>query len=86
MNERLDKAKFCTLRILLESDASSSIEIGKHTQKSRHKKIQLVKWITQGGDFLNTYKSNVELVITELDATKTVTWSSHVNDSQKNSR
>ena len=46
----------------------------------------MVKLITQGGDFLTTYKINVELVLPELDATKSVMWSFHVDDSQKNSR
>ena len=86
MNGRLGKAKYCTLRILLESGASYSIVIGKHTQKLRHKNTQLIKWITQGGDFLTTYLKNVELVLSELDATKSVTWSFHVDDSRKISR
>ena len=70
----------------MDSGASSSIVLGENTQKLRHKKTQAVKWSTQGGDFLTTYKTNVELVLPELDAEKRVTWSFHVDDSQKNSR
>ena len=86
MNGRLGKTKFRTLRILLESGGSSSIVLGKHTQKLRHKKTQPVKWSTQGGDFLTTYKPNVKLVLPELDATKSVAWRFRVEDSKKYSR
>ena len=65
---------------------NSLIVIGKHTKTTRNKNTQTFKWSTQGGDFLTTYTKNVELVIPELDATKSVTWSFHVDDSQKNSR
>ena len=85
-NGRLGKAKFCTLRILLDSGASFSIVIGKHTHKLRHKNTQPVKWSTKGSDVLTTCKTNAELVQPELDATKSVTWSFHVDDSQKHSR
>ena len=69
----------------MDSGANSSILLGKQTLKLRHKKTQTVKWSTQGGDFLTIYKTNVELVLPELDATKSVTWSFHVYDLQKNS-
>ena len=36
--------------------------------------------------FLTTYKTNVELVLPGLDTMKSVTWSFHVDDSQRNSR
>ena len=75
-----------SIRILLDSGASSSIVLGKQTQKLRHKKTQPVKWSTQGGDFLTTYKTNVELLLPELDIIKSVTWSFHVGDFQKKSR
>ena len=70
----------------MDSGASSSVVLGKHTQKLRHKKTQPVKWITRGGNFLTTHKTNVELVLPELDVTKSVTWVFHVNDSQKKFR
>ena len=73
LNKRLGKAKYCTLRILLDSGASFLIVLGKHNQKLRHKKTQPVKWSTQCGDFLTIYKINVELVLPELYATKRVT-------------
>ena len=58
-NGRLRKAKYRTLRILMNSGAISSILLGKHTHKLRHKNTQPVKWSTQGGDFLTTYKTTV---------------------------
>ena len=85
-NGRLGNAKYCTLIILLDSGTSSSIVLGKNTQKAPNKKTQSVKWIIQGGDFLTTHKTNVELVLPKLDATKSVAWIFHVDDLQKNSR
>ena len=82
-NIRLGKAKYRTLRILLDSGASSSIVLGKKTQKLRHKNTLPVKWRTQFGDFLTIYKPNVELVLSELGTTKNVMWSFHVDDSWK---
>ena len=58
VNRRLGKAKYYTIRILLDSGASYSRVLGKHTQKLRHKNTQPVKWSTQGGDFLTTHKTN----------------------------
>ena len=86
MNRRLGKAKYFTLRIPLESGASSLIVQVKHTQTLRHKNTQQVKWSTQVSDFIPTHKTNVELLLPELDAMKSVTWSFHVDDSQKYSR
>ena len=83
VSRRLGKVKCLTLRIILDSSANSSIDLGKHTEKLRHKKTQPVKWSTQGSDFLTTYKTNVELVLPELNATKRMTWSFHVDDLQK---
>ena len=42
--------------------------------------------VSKAGEFLTTYKTNVELVPPELDATRIVTWSFQVDDSQKKSR
>ena len=74
------KAKYHTLRILLDSGAIYLLVLGKQTQKLRHKKTHPVRWSTQGGDFLTTHKTNVELVLPELDAMESVTWSFHVDD------
>ena len=69
----------------MDYDESYSIVLGKHTQKLRHKKTHPIKWSTQGGNFPNTYTTNLDLVLTKLDATNSVTWSFHVDDLQKNS-
>ena len=72
--------------MLLDSGASSSIVLGKHTHKLLPRNTHPVKWSTQGGELLTTYKTHVELVLSELDKTKNVTWSFHVYDLQKKSR
>ena len=46
MNGRLSKAKFHSIKILLDSRASSSLVIVKHTEKLRNKKTQPFKWST----------------------------------------
>ena len=58
--------------------------LGKHTETLLNKNTQPVKWITQGGDFLITYTASVELVLSELDATKSLAWNFEVDDSKKN--
>ena len=63
MNSRLGKAKSYSIRILLDSGASSLIVIGKHTQKIRNKMTQPFKWSSKGGDFLTTYETNVEFML-----------------------
>ena len=55
VNGRLGKAKYRTIRIIMDSGASSSIVLGKHTQTLRQKNTQTVKWSAQGGDFITTY-------------------------------
>ena len=72
MNKRLGKDRFLSFRITEDSGEISSIVLGNHTQKC-NKKTQLVTWDTQGGDFQTTHTINVELKITELDTTKSVT-------------
>ena len=62
------------------------VVLGKHTQTLRHKKTQPVKWITQGGYFQTTHKTNVELLLPYLDTPKSVMWSFHVDYLQKHSR
>ena len=86
MNGILGKAKYGTLKILLNYGASYLIVLGKHTQKLRHKKTQPVKWSTQGGEFLTAHKTNVELVSPELDAKKSMECIFLMDSSQNSSR
>ena len=60
-------------------ERSFIVLINTHT-KIRHKKTQPVKWSTQGGDFIITYKHNLGFLLTELDVTKIVPWNFHVDD------
>ena len=72
MSGRLGESKFCSLRILLDSRASSSIVIIKHTKNSRNKNTPLVTWSTQGGDFHTKHITNVKLTLTELHVKKSL--------------
>ena len=64
MKGKLSMAKFDSLRNTLVSEARSLIVVGKQTQKLSNKKTYPVKWITQYGDFMTTYKTNVKIMPT----------------------
>ena len=59
MSGRLCKVRFNLLRIQLDSGATSSIVLGKYTQKMLKKKIKTVHCSTQGDHFNNNYTSKV---------------------------
>ena len=48
----------------------------------KNKTTKKVHWITQGDDFNTNYTSNVEMVLTYLDATKSVTCNFHMDNLQ----
>ena len=79
-NCRLDKAKFNSLRIILDYGIRSPIILGKHTQELQNKTTKKACWITQGVNFNTDYTGKLETVLPELDATKIVTWNFHVDD------
>ena len=82
MNSRHGKAKWLnSLKILLDSGTSSSILLGKYAEKLRRHQTKPVRWETQAGVFHTKYRANIEFAIPELDATKSVTWQFHVDDS-----
>ena len=59
MKGRIGKAKFNSLKIILDSGARYSIIIGKYAQKLRNKITKLVHWSTQEGNFNTNYTSKV---------------------------
>ena len=73
MTFRLSKENFNSLRILLDSGASSYIVLGKHTQKLWKKITKPTHWSTQGDDLHTNSKSIVASVLLELNATKSIT-------------
>ena len=60
MNGRLGKARFHSLRIILDSGLSSSIVLEKNIIKLGNTNTQPVTRSTQGGDFMTTHTANVE--------------------------
>ena len=52
----------------------------KKTYKSYEKNTKPVKWSTQGGDFQTNHTANVELILPELYAKKSVTFNFNVDD------
>ena len=86
MNTRSGRKRFINLQILLESGSSSTIVIGKLTSKLKRKKPpEITTWETQAGKFTTSQKVNVDFCLTELSATKIVSWKCHV-DNKTNSR
>ena len=79
MNSRIGKTKFDSLIIILDSGARFSIVICKDTYKLRDKNTQIVRWSTQCGDFQTNYTTNIEFILPELVATKSVTWNFEVD-------
>lgn len=54
--------------------------------KIRNKNTKSVRWSTQGGYFNSNYTRKVEILLSELDEMKSVTYNLHVYDSQENHR
>ena len=86
MNGRLGKAKFNWLSIIIYSGAISSIIPGKYTQKLQDKITKPVYWSTKVDYFNTSYNIQVDIVLYELDATKSLMWNFRVGDSQGNHR
>ena len=83
-NRRIGKAKFNSLRILLDPGTSSSFVLGKHTQKLQKRITKSVIWSTKAADFHKNSKINVETSSPKLDAKKTIIWNFHINNSPRN--
>ena len=84
INDRIGKAKFNLLPIILDSGESSYIVLGKYTHKLRKKKTKQVHWITQVGNFKENYMTNLEIIQKKMDAMKSVKCNFHMDDSQGN--
>ena len=80
MNGRLGRVKINLLRVILDSGASSSVRICKHTQKWRNKNIKKVRLSTQGDYFNANNTIRAEILQYEIYATKSVRCSFHTND------
>ena len=83
MNCKLGKVKLNYLKILLGSGESYSIVLGKDTQiceKTDHAGHQE----NQGGEFQTRHQRKVEIVLLELDATKSITWNFYVDELHRN--
>ena len=70
IKDRLVKSKLHSLRSLLDSGATASIVLHRY-KKIRKKTIKLGHWRTRGVDLNRRYKSNIEILLPELDERKT---------------
>ena len=78
MNTHSGRALFRNFRILLDSGISSTIIMGKLTEKIKPKKSTETMWESQSRKFTTSAKVNVEFCLTEFVATKIVTCKCHI--------
>ena len=67
MNYRLVKAKFISLRFLLDLGSSSYIYLGKHRQKMQKTNTKPVLLSNQGSDFNTSLPTKVEIFLPRLN-------------------
>ena len=86
MNCRLVKAKFSSLRILLDLGASSNIFTRKHKKKPQKINTKPVLLSNQGSDFNTSLPTKVEIFLPRLNSKIIVMWNLHMYDSQGHHR
>ena len=85
MNTRKGKAKFKNFCILLDSECSYTIVMGRIIEKLRLEKDTPMQWNTQAKDITTNIKVKVYFTLPTLSATNVSTWNFHVDDSAKDS-
>ena len=79
-NTRTGKSKFKNFYILLDSECSNKIVMGRIIQRLGQNKF-LMQWNTQAGNITTNIKVEVNFTKPELSAMNVVTWKYHVDDS-----
>ena len=83
---RSDKAKYRTLKILLDSGTSTTILSVSLIPKARRNNYTTTNWYTQGGAFKTQAKETLSFQLPELYHTKTITYDMHVDDTNNSHR
>ena len=83
MNTREVKAWFKNFRILLDSEFSSTVLMGRLVEKLCPKHYSLMQWDTQAGNITTNLKVNIDFTLPTLNATNVVIWNFHMDDSAK---
>ena len=78
MNTQKGKDRFKNFQILLNSGCSSTIVMVRIIKKLHPKEDTVVQWHMQAGSITTNLKVNIDFTLTELSATKIVTWNYHV--------
>ena len=86
MNSRIVKAKFNSLTMVLDSEASSYSIPRKNGQKPLKKMTKTICWSIQRDKFNTNYNIKIEIVLQKLYAKKIVMWNFHVDDFKVNHR
>ena len=83
MNIGKDKSKFKKLRIILDSERSSPIVMGRLVNNLGLEEYASMQWNTQAENITTNLKVKIYLTLPALSATNVVTWNCHVDDSAK---
>ena len=70
------------VKVLLDSDSSSSIIHSKHVKELQTRKTEPVNWTTKAGSFATTRQCVVSLKLPALHADKVITWNYYVDEQQ----
>ena len=73
MNTRHGRAKFKNFRIILDSECSSTIVIGRLVEKPHPEKDSVMQWHPQAGNITTNYKVKVDFTLPALSASNVVT-------------
>ena len=83
MHIRQGKTRFKDFRILLDSWCGSMIIMVRIINKITPKKDSVIKCHTKSGKITNNLKVKIDFTLTEIIATRILTWTFHVDDSTK---
>ena len=83
MNTRKGKDRFKNFQILLDSGYSSTIVMVRIIKKIHPKEDAVIQWHTQAGKITTNINVKIDFNVSELSATKIVTWNCHMDDYTK---
>ena len=83
MNTIHGRARFNNFQIILNSECSSTIVMGRLVEKVHPKKDHVTQWHTQAENITTNHKVNVDFTLPALSTTNSVTWKCHANEYAK---
>ena len=80
-NTRKGRSEFKNPRILLDSGCSSTIVMGRIIKTISPKEYAMMQWYAQAGIIITNLEMNIEFILPDLSATKTMMWNCLVGES-----